>query len=79
MVCGGWHAGEWNWPPGTVQTLASVTNSNTPGAVHGPLSPPVPRRARAARVRLQAWHTSFPGGNSSLKLFSNWFFSKFSN
>jgi hypothetical protein len=44
------------WPPGTVQTLASVTNSNTPGAAHGPLGPPVPQHARAARVRPLAWH-----------------------
>jgi hypothetical protein len=45
-----------NWPPGAVQTLAIVTNSGTPGAAHGPLGPPVHRRARAARVRPLAWH-----------------------
>jgi hypothetical protein len=45
-----------NHPPGVVQKLAIVTNSGTPGTAHGPLGPPVPRRARAARVRPLAWH-----------------------
>jgi hypothetical protein len=45
-----------NWPPSAVQTLAVVTNSGTPGAAHGPLGPPVPRRARASRVWPLAWH-----------------------
>jgi hypothetical protein len=45
-----------NWPPGAAQTLAIVNHSGTPGTAYGPLGPPVPRRARAARVRLLAWH-----------------------
>jgi hypothetical protein len=45
-----------NQPPGTVQTLAIVTNSSTPGAAYGPLGLPVLRRTRAARVRSPAWH-----------------------
>jgi hypothetical protein len=80
-----------NWPPGAVQTLAIVTNSGTPGATHGPLGPLgplVPRCARGvrtaagvARVRdvARGRALAFPGENSSLKLLSNWFFSKFSN
>jgi hypothetical protein len=40
-----------NKPLGAVQALANVTNSSTLGAAHGLLGPPVPRRARAARVR----------------------------
>jgi hypothetical protein len=56
MACGGWHAGEWK--------LATWRRPNARGrypqwhssAAHGPLGPPVPRRARAARVRPLAWH-----------------------
>jgi hypothetical protein len=39
------------WPLGAVQAHTNVTNSSTLGAVHGPLGPPVPQRARAARIR----------------------------
>jgi hypothetical protein len=70
-----------NQPLGAVQTLANVTNSNTPGAVHGPLGPPVPQRARAERVRPLAWHAHATsrvsalwrsrGGNGLLKQFSS--------
>jgi hypothetical protein len=59
-TCGG-AAAQWraavgtpasgNQPLGALQTLANVTNSNTPGTAHGALGPPVPRCARAARVR----------------------------
>jgi hypothetical protein len=45
-----------NWPHGAVQTLAVITHSGTPGAAHGPLGPPLPRHARAARVRPLVWH-----------------------
>jgi hypothetical protein len=56
MACGGWHAGECK--------LATWHRPNVRGrhpqwhadVAHGPLGPPVPRRARAARVRPLAWH-----------------------
>jgi hypothetical protein len=79
MVCGGWHAGEWEL---AVQALANVTNSNIPGAAHGPLGLPVPQRACVARVRQLAWRARDVAReralasrlkNSSLMLFSNRF------
>jgi hypothetical protein len=38
-------------PLGSVQALTNVTNSSSPDAAHGPLGPPVSRRARAVRVQ----------------------------
>jgi hypothetical protein len=38
-------------PLGAVQALTNATNSSTPGVAHGPLGPPVHRRARAVCVR----------------------------
>jgi hypothetical protein len=56
MACGGWHADEWklsNWRRPNTRGRQPQWHS---GATHGPLDLLVPRRARAARVRLLAWH-----------------------
>jgi hypothetical protein len=89
MACGGWHAGEWEldtwrrpnardrhqqwhsqrgaWTAGSAGASACVRGARTAAGV--------------ARVRdvARGHALAFPGENSSLKLFSNWFFSKFSN
>jgi hypothetical protein len=58
MACGGWHADEWKlatWHHPNARGRRPQWHS---GAAHGPLGPPLPRCARAARVRPMAWHAS---------------------
>jgi hypothetical protein len=88
MACGGWLAGEWKLATWRRPNARDVHPQWHSGTAHEPLGPPVPRRARGthtaigvARVRnvTRGCALAFPGENSSLRLTSNWFFSKFSN
>jgi hypothetical protein len=56
MACGGWLAGEWKLATGRRPDARDRHPQWHSGAAHGPLGPPVPRRARAARVRPLVWH-----------------------
>jgi hypothetical protein len=89
MACGGWHTGEWElatwrrpnardrqpqwhsrhgvWTAGSAGASTCARGARTTAGVA--------RVCDVARGRALA----FPGENSLLKLFSNWFFSKFSN
>jgi hypothetical protein len=89
MACGGWHAGEWDlatwhrpnarerhqqyhswrgaWTVGSAGASACARGAGTAAGV-----------ARVHDVA-RGCALAFPGENSSLKLFSNWLFSKFSN
>jgi hypothetical protein len=57
MACGGWHADEWKLATWRHPNARGRHPQWQTGVAHGPLGPPVPRRARTARVRPLAWHT----------------------